>query len=91
VFHILKSTYIQPLDVVEQTRPAHLEWLKAEVAAGRIVLAGRREDESGAVLVTGDISADEAQDLVDRDPYTHAGVAAYERVSFHGAFRAPGL
>jgi uncharacterized protein YciI len=91
VFHVLKSTYLQPPDVVNQTRPTHLEWLKNEVAAGRIVLAGRLEDESGAVLITGDVAAEEAQDIVDRDPYTAAGVARYERVSFNGAFRAAGL
>jgi uncharacterized protein len=91
VFHVLKSTYLQPADVIEQTRPAHLEWLEQEVAAGRILVAGRLEDQSGAVLITGDISADDAQDIVDRDPYTHAEVARYDVVSFNGAFRAPGL
>ena len=91
MFHVLRSTYLQPPDVVEQTRPAHLEWLKGEVAAGRILLAGRLEDGSGAVLITGDMSEDDAQDVVDRDPYTPAGAARYERVSFNGAFRAPGL
>ena len=49
------------------------------------------EDESGAILLTGDISAEDAQDIVDRDPYTAAGAARYERLSFNGAFRAPGL
>jgi uncharacterized protein len=91
MFHVLTSTYLQPPDVVDQTRPAHLEWLSKEVAAGRIVLAGRLEEQSGAVLITGDISADDAQDIVDRDPYTQAGAARYDRVSFNGAFRAPGL
>ena len=91
MFHILKSTYLQPPDTVNETRPAHLEWLKGEVTAGRIVLAGRLEDETGAILITGDISAAEAQDVIDRDPYTAAEVADYERVSFNGAFRAPGL
>ncbi|MCT7659147.1 YciI family protein [Mycobacterium deserti] len=91
MFHVLKSTYLQAPDVVNQTRPAHLEWLKGEVAAGRILLAGRQEDESGAVLITGDMSAESAKDIVDRDPYTAAGVARYERVPFNGAFRAPGL
>ena len=91
MFHVLKSTYLQPPDVVNETRPAHLEWLKDEVAAGRIVLAGRLEDESGAILITGDLSAEEAQSVVDHDPYTAAEVATYERMSFNGAFRAPGL
>ena len=90
MFHVLTSTYLQPPEV-EQTRPAHLEWLKNEVAAGRIVSAGRLDDQTGAVLITGDISAEDAQDIVDRDPYTAAGAARYERTSFNGAFRAPGL
>jgi len=40
--------------------------------------------------VAGDMTAEQAQDIVDRDPYTSAGVARYERFSFNGAFRAPG-
>jgi uncharacterized protein YciI len=91
VFHVLNSTYAQPPDVVEQTRPAHLEFLKAEVEAGRLLLAGRQEDGSGGMLITADMSAEDAQDIVDRDPYTRAGVARYERSSFNGAYRAPGL
>lgn len=91
MFHVLRSTYLQPPDVVNRTRPAHLEWLNGEVTAGRILLAGRLEDETGAVLITGDISAEQADDIVERDPYTPAGVARYDRVSFNGAFRAPGL
>jgi uncharacterized protein YciI len=91
VFHVLKSTYLKPADVVEQTRPAHLEFLAAEIATGRLVLAGRQDDGSGGVLITGDISAEDAQDIVDRDPYTKADVAGYDRLSFNGAFRAPGL
>ncbi len=91
MIHVLKSRYLQPPDVIEQTRPAHLEFLKDEVAAGRLLLAGRQEDGSGGMLITADISTEEAQDLVQRDPYTKAGVASYERTSFNGAFRAPGL
>ena len=91
MIHVLKSTYLQPPDVVEQTRPAHLEFLKDEIAAGRLLLAGRQEDGSGGVLITGDMAEEAADALVERDPYTQAGVARYERRSFNGAFRAPGL
>jgi uncharacterized protein YciI len=91
VFHLLKSTYVQSPDVIEQTRPAHLEFLKIEVDAGRLLLAGRQEDQSGGVLITTEMSAEQAQDIVERDPYTQAGVARYERLSFNGAFRAEGL
>ena len=88
---MLASTYLQSPDVVEQTRPAHLKFLEAEIEAGRLLLAGRQEDGSGGVLITTDITTEEAQALLDRDPYVQAGVARYERRSFNGAFRAPGL
>jgi uncharacterized protein len=91
VIHVLKSTYLQPPDVVEQARPAHLEFLKSEVDAGRLLLAGRQEDGSGGMLITSDMSVEDAQDIVDRDPYTRAEVARYERSSFNGTYRAPGL
>ena len=61
VFHVLEVDVPAAPDVVEQTRPAHLEFLKAEIDAGRMLLAGRQEDGSGGVLITGDISAEEAR------------------------------
>lgn len=91
VFHVLTTTYTQPADVVDQTRPAHLAWLEEEVAAGRIVLAGRLESGTGAVLITADLSEEAVEDLIARDPYTLAGLIRCERVSFNGSFRAPGL
>ena len=91
MFHVLKINYDKPIEVIDQTRPAHLAWLADEVTAGRILLAGRQESGTGGVLITGDISAEDAQDIIDRDPYTLAGVVSYERLSFNGGLRAPGL
>ena len=91
MFHVLKINYEKPIEVIDQTRPAHLDWLNDEVAAGRILLAGRQESGAGGVLITGDISTEDAQDIIDRDPYTLAGVVSYERLSFNGGIRAPGL
>ena len=56
-----------------------------------MLLAGRQEDGSGGVLITTDMTPEEAQALLDRDPYVQAGVARYERRSFNGAYRASGL
>jgi uncharacterized protein YciI len=91
VFHVLTLTYLQPTNVVAETRPAHLEWLNGEVARGRLLLTGRLEDQTGGVLITGDISTEDAEDLMAIDPYAVAGVVRYERASFTGGVRAPGL
>lgn len=91
MFHVLTLTYLRPLDVIDETRPAHLEWLAGEVDAGRILLAGRVEAQTGAVLITGDLSAEEADAIAGADPYSKAEVVSYQRTSFNGAFRAQGL
>jgi uncharacterized protein len=91
VFHVLTLTYLRPLEVIDKTRPAHVAWLQQEVDDGRLLLAGRREDESGGVLITADIGADEAELMIANDPYLQAGLVRYERIGFNGAFRAPGL
>jgi uncharacterized protein YciI len=91
VFHVLIGTYTQPAEVVEKTRPAHLAWLQEEVDAGRLLVAGRQDSGTGNVLVTADISAEDAQSISERDPYVLAGVVSYQRSSFDGAVRAAGL
>lgn len=73
MYHVLQLTYNQPIDVVDRVRPAHLEWLDAEIAAGNILISGRNEAGTGGVLITGDISAENAQALIAADPYTAAG------------------
>jgi uncharacterized protein len=91
VFHVLKSTYLQPPEVIEKTRPAHVAFLHEEIEKGRLILAGRQADQSGGVLITSDIDEREAADVLANDPYVQAGVASYEQTTFNGAFRAPGL
>ncbi|WP_431232895.1 YciI family protein [Mycolicibacterium psychrotolerans] len=91
MFHVLTITYEKPLDVVDQTRPAHLAFLNDEIEAGRLLLAGRLETGTGGVLITADISTEDAQSIIDNDPYTLAGVVSYQRLSFNGGVRAAGL
>jgi uncharacterized protein len=91
VFHVLTLTYTQTPDAVDQVRPAHLEWLAKEVADGRSILTGRMESGTGGILITGDISTEEAEGVIAKDPYHLAGVVHYERVGFTAGVRAPSL
>ncbi len=91
MFHVLTITYLQPLDVIDAARPAHVAWLNDQVAAGRILLAGRQESLAGGVLVTADINTEEAQAIIDGDPYQQAGIVRYDRLSFNRGVCAPNL
>ncbi|MBB4853470.1 uncharacterized protein YciI [Mycobacteroides chelonae] len=83
MYHVLQLTYTQPIDVVDGVRPAHLEWLDGEIAAGKLLISGRNETGTGGVLITGDISVEDAEALIAADPYTTAGVAEYTRTGFN--------
>jgi uncharacterized protein YciI len=91
VFHVLTLTYEKPPEDIDEVRPAHLAWIEAEVDAGRLILTGRLESQQGGVLVTGDISTEAAEALINSDPYQLAELVKYERVGFTGGRRAPGL
>jgi uncharacterized protein YciI len=91
VFHVLTITYVQPLDAVDAARPAHVEWVRALVDSGKLILAGRTESGDGGILITGDISAQEADELTGSDPYQLQGLVRYERSSFTATLRGSGL
>jgi uncharacterized protein YciI len=82
MFHVLTITYLQSSEAIDAARPAHLEWVKDEVEAGRLVLTGRLESGTGGVLITADMSTEEAEQLVARDPYEVQGLVRYDRMGF---------
>lgn len=87
---IISSTYTAPLDEVDAIRPAHIEWLKAQHAAGHFHGWGRKTPPTGGViLAVGERAVIEA--LAATDPYILAGVAEPEIIEFNPAFLAPGL
>lgn len=89
--HVLTITYTQPIEVVDQTRPAHVDWVKAQVDDGKLLLAGRQETGKGGVLITSDMDAADVDAMIATDPYLLAAVVRYDRVGFNAGLRAPGL
>lgn len=68
-FYILEYRYTDP-ERRAAVRPRHLEYLEGLRASGKLVMAGPLADASGAIVVYRAADADEAQVLVDNDPYT---------------------
>ncbi|MBJ7336216.1 YciI family protein [Mycolicibacterium sp.] len=91
MFHVLTITYLQPPEVVAEARAAHVDWVKAHVEAGNLILAGRLGSGTGGILITADISAEAADEMTSTDPYELAGLVRYDRTSFEATLRAPGL
>lgn len=67
-------------DLRLQTRPVHREYLRGLFDEGKIRISGPWGDDTGSMIVYEVESAEEAQALLDADPYMNAGVIANARI-----------
>jgi uncharacterized protein YciI len=79
------SRYLRPLEEVNEARSAHQEFLAALDDRGLLVMAGRQRPPVGAVIVLRGDDADEAETLLNDDPYVERGLAAYTVTPFAAA------
>ncbi len=63
-----------------RTRPAHREYLRTLLDAGKLAMSGPWVDDTGAMLIYQAENQAEAERLLDADPYRDAGVVADARI-----------
>ena len=72
-FFVLEYRYADK-DARARVRPDHLAYLQSLLEEGTVVLAGPIGDGTGAMMVLRAASEEAARRVVERDPYTAAGV-----------------
>jgi uncharacterized protein YciI len=72
------STYLVPLEQVDQAREAQLRFLDG--LAERVVSAGRQDPPVGGVVLLEAGSEAEAHEVMAGDPYVVQGLAEYRAV-----------
>jgi uncharacterized protein YciI len=76
--YLMISTYIAPLDQVDEARDAHLAYLDGLERKGLVVTAGRQDPPVGGVILFDVDTEAEARELIAEDPYVTRGLARYE-------------
>jgi uncharacterized protein len=80
--NLLFYEYVE--DIVERRGPhreAHLEGLRSEREAGRLVMAGALGDPpNGAAIVFADVEREAIENYVKGDPYVRAGLVKNWRI-----------
>jgi len=80
--YLLLYTYVE--NMTERRGPyreAHLERLRGEKEAGRVVMAGALgAAASGAAIVWRGVSTEDIERFVDTDPYVEAGLVTDRRI-----------
>lgn len=66
--------YITDQDKVQSIRPTHREYLGSLRAGGKLATAGPFTDGSGALIIYEAESAEEAEQLIQADPFNQNGI-----------------
>jgi len=75
--YLMISTYLAPVDQVDQARDAHLAFVDDLERAGVLVSAGRQDPPVGGVILLDVDTEAEARELMAPDPYLQQGLAEY--------------
>ncbi len=71
-------------ELINKTLLAHRTWVKAQIAAGIIVQAGKWGDRGGMIIVRAG-TREEADRVVNEDPLVLAGLIQFETAELHAA------
>ena len=88
---VVTLTYVVPLSEVELHLPAHVEYLKAQYAAGLFLASGRRVPRTGGLILARAASREALDAVLADDPFARAGVARYDVVEFSPTMTCPEL
>ena len=89
--YILSLSYITGLEEVDRVRDDHMAWVADQYDAGRFIASGAKVPRTGGVILVRAMPRDELDDVIASDPFTRAGVAAYDVVEFAATTVAEGL
>ena len=80
------SKYTQPLLIVDKHRAEHHQYLKPLFDTDKLLTCGRQNSLEGGVIIPRDISREEFEEILRRDPFVIAGVSKYEIIEFTPSF-----
>jgi uncharacterized protein YciI len=87
---VAQLEYTEDEELRLQTRPAHREYLRSLLDAGKLVMSGPWVDGTGAMLIYDVEDQAEAERLLTDDPFRQAGVLADARIKeWNVVLRAP--
>lgn len=79
---IFNLTYVKPISEVEAYLPAHIEYLEKNYEQGNFICSGRKNPRTGGIILCKLINTEEAQLILEQDPFFIHEIASYEVIEF---------
>lgn len=79
---IFNLTYVKPISEVEKILPAHINYLEEYYDAKKFICSGRKNPRTGGIILCNCATKQEAEKIMERDPFFQEKIAQYEIVEF---------
>lgn len=79
---IFNLTYIQPITEVEKFLAEHICYLEKNYQANKFICSGRKVPRSGGIILCNCVSKEEAEKIIQKDPFYKEKIAQYEIIEF---------
>lgn len=89
--YLILLTYVRPAEEVAAHLEEHRAYLRRAIAAGQLVVSGRRLDDAGGVILVRAASEEAVRALVADDPFGQHGIATHQVIPFAALWSAPGF
>ena len=87
--YLILLTYVRPAEEVAAHLEEHRAYLRRAIAAGQLIVSGRRLDDGGGVILVRAASEDAVRALVADDPFGQLGIATHQVIPFEALWNAP--
>lgn len=84
-------TYEKPLSQVDSLLPRHIAYLERRYQSGHFLCSGRKVPRTGGVILCRASTPEEAQAILEEDPFYTEGIASYRVTEFLPSKCAAGL
>ena len=88
---VIELIYKAGLDQIDAQMRAHMRFLKAQYAAGRFLISGRKVPRDGGIIIATGGTREEMEALARQDPFVTAGVADVRVIEFRASQRAASI
>lgn len=87
--YLILLTYVRPAEEVAAHLEEHRAYLRRAIAAGQLIVSGRRLDDGGGVIFVRAASDDDVRALVAADPFGQHGIATHQVIPFAALWNSP--
>lgn len=79
---IFNLTYIKPISEVERILPNHVRFLDDYYRKVKFICSGRKSPRIGGIILCSCKTKEEAEAIMQEDPFYNEGIAQYEMIEF---------